>query len=343
MQLTKRTFQFRHPSLLLILCCLVTPNASFVANRPLQVNSNIVFSNLSSKRFENNNKGWKFPIPFSFSEDNENKKDLTSNNPSVVKKDTEKFNFQDKAYDPDDPVEAIFGFFFGKREAEPMGMKRFGSERFPEQYPATTTEWANPVSTDTKDMALIRPLLKNTNLETRALKLTYDANRNGWSATAFHKAVDKLGGGIVVCKTSDGLVCGGYNPKGWVGYGEARGSIAAFLFVFPQKDNTSSSTTTATTRAVKLRKVGGPSLAQQDLPELGPCFGADSLVISLGGDNPKQARSKLGSYYERFSDGTNTLFKSSASVQLVDLKVYHGVYGKDEYIPFTDAEPFALY
>ena len=240
--------------------------------------------------------------------------------------------FQDGAYDAEDPVEKLFGFFFGKREAEPMGMKRFGSARFPEQYPATTTEWADPVASDSKDMAKVRPLLKNTNLETRALKLTYDANRNGWNANSFHKAVDKLGGGLVVCTTTDGLVCGGYNPKGWVGYGEARGSIAAFLFVFNPNGT-----------ATKLRKVGGPSLAQQDLPELGPSFGADSLVIPFLQDNPKMARSKLGSYYERFDDGTNTLFRTRASVQLRDLKVYHGVYGKDEYIPFTDAEPFALY
>jgi hypothetical protein len=31
------------------------------------------------------------------------------------------------------------------------------------------------------------------------------------------------------------------------------------------------------------------------------------------------------------------------SVELKDLKVYHGVYEEGEYIPFTDAEPFALY
>jgi hypothetical protein len=182
-------------------------------------------------------------------------------------------------------------------------------------------------------MAVVRPLLKNTNLETRALKLTYSANRNGWNAEAFHRAVDKKGGALVVCTTTSGLLCGGYNPKGWVGYGEARGSIAAFLFVQnPDKTFT------------KLRKVGGAGLAQMDMPESGPSFGADSLVIPLGGDNPRAARSKLGSYYERFSDGTNSLFGAKmASVQLKDLKVYHGVYAEGEYIPFTDAEPFALY
>ena len=125
------------------------------------------------------------------------------------------------------------------------------------------------------------------------------------------------------------------NPKGWVGYGEARGSIAAFLFVYPDGIKE---------LPIKLRKVGGPSLAQQDLPEIGPSFGADSLVIPMSKDNPKMARSKLGSYYERFADGTNTLFgERGSSVQLKDLKVYHGVYAEGEYIPFTDAEPFALY
>lgn len=235
----------------------------------------------------------------------------------------------------DDPIDKIFSVFFGKKEESPMGMKRFGRERFPEQYPAVLDEWAEPVASDDKDMAVLRPLLKNTNLESRGLKLTYSANRDGWNPVSFHKKVDKLGGGLVVCTTTDGLVCGGYNPKGWVGYGEARGSIAAFLFVFKRG---------TTELPSKLRKVGGPSLAQQDLPEIGPSFGADSLVIPLDKANPKVARSKLGSYYERFPDGGNTLFgKRGSSVQLKDFKVYHGVYAEGEYIPFTDAEPFALY
>jgi len=113
----------------------------------------------------------------------------------------------------DDPVDKIFSLFFGKKEESPMGLKRFGREKFPEQYPAVVDEWADPVATDDSDMKLLRPLLKNTNLEFRGLKLTYSANYDGWSNIAFHKKVDKLGGGLVVCTTTDGLVCGGYNPK----------------------------------------------------------------------------------------------------------------------------------
>lgn len=237
--------------------------------------------------------------------------------------------------DDKDPIEKIFSFFFGEPEEEPFGLKRFGANRFPEQYPATVDEWADPVTTDTKDMAYIRPLLKNTNLEFRSLMCTYDANKHGWDAYKFHQKVDKKGGGIVVCKTNNGLICGGYNPKGWVGYGEARGSIAAFLF---RQDNNVSS------GFKKLRKVGGAGMAQIDNPESAIMFGADSLIISLNNkNNPKMARSKLGSYYERLSDGTNTLFDNKdPAVQLVDLKVYHGVYEDGEFIPFSDADPFAL-
>jgi len=38
----------------------------------------------------------------------------------------------------DDPVDKIFSFFFGKKEESPMGLKRFGRENFPEQYPGET-------------------------------------------------------------------------------------------------------------------------------------------------------------------------------------------------------------
>lgn len=94
---------------------------------------------------------------------------------------------------------------------------------------------------------------------------------------------------------------------------------------------------------IKLQKVGGPSLAQMDMPETGPRFGADSLVIPLATNNGRLARSKLGSYYERLPDGGTSLFGKEASATLKELKVYQGLYEKDEYIPFTDAEPFALY
>lgn len=115
-----------------------------------------------------------------------------------------------------DPVEKLFSFFFGKPQEEPFGLKRFGQERFPEQYPATVDDWAEPLEGDSPEVAKLRPLLKGTNVEFRGLKLTYDANKNGWNAQKFHQCVDRKGGALVVCTTQSGQVCGGYNPKGFV-------------------------------------------------------------------------------------------------------------------------------
>lgn len=73
----------------------------------------------------------------------------------------------------DDPIDKIFGFFFGAKEEAPMGMKRFGMERFPEQYPAVLDEWAAPVAGDDKEVAALRPMLKKTNMEFRNLKVGF--------------------------------------------------------------------------------------------------------------------------------------------------------------------------
>jgi TLD len=184
-------------------------------------------------------------------------------------------------------------------------------------------EWADPVDSDTSEMAIIRPLLKNTALETQALRITYDANKQGWSASAFHHAVDNQGEGLVVCKTTSGLVVGGYNPKGWSGSDKYFRSTDAFVFVKQQED------TNHDQPFIKLRKVGGDGMHQRDIPERGPAFG-DALIIQLRDDfnhDPKFVISELGKSCERFPDGTNSLFGNNVgSADLFDLKVYSGVY-----------------
>ncbi|KAK1860947.1 hypothetical protein I4F81_003533 [Pyropia yezoensis] len=242
-------------------------------------------------------------------------------------------------------VERLFTFFFGAIEAEPLGLKRFDRDRFPELYPATLTETAPPVDGDDAEVATFRPLLARTQLAARPLRLVYDAAADGWTATAFHARVDRGGASVVVARTAGGATVGGYNPKGWVGYGEARGSIAAFLFTWPDGDTAG--------RPVKLRKVGRGAMAVIDKPEDGPTFGADAFVVPLQppraawapGERDRLARSKLGSYYERLPNGRNHLFaptESGSGVTLEALRVYQGVYAEGEEIPFSDALPFSL-
>lgn len=113
-----------------------------------------------------------------------------------------------------DIVEKLFGFFFGEKEKEPLGLKRVTRDSAPETWKATKTEFAEPLSSDRGEAALIRPLLARTNIEKRALKVTYDARKDGWTPRAFHRGVDFKGPSVVVAKTKGGAIVGGYNPKG---------------------------------------------------------------------------------------------------------------------------------
>ena len=83
-----------------------------------------------------------------------------------------------------DIVEKLFGFFFGEKEKEPLGLKRVTRDSAPETWKATKTEFAEPLSSDRGEAALIRPLLARTNIEKRALKVTYDARNDGWTPRA---------------------------------------------------------------------------------------------------------------------------------------------------------------
>ena len=174
-------------------------------------------------------------------------------------------------------------------------------------------------------------------LEFLPLRAAYDASKHGWSAAAFHARVDKTGPCIVHCKTAGGAVCGGYAPKGFAGYGEYRGSIAAFLYTWPDGRTKGP--------VVKLQKVGGAGLATIDEPEAGPAFGADGLVIPMAAGRERIARSKLGPYYECMPDGGRSIFAAAddaGAARLTDCRVYVGVWPEGERIPYDGAIPFAI-
>ena len=174
-------------------------------------------------------------------------------------------------------------------------------------------------------------------LEFLPLRAAYDASKHGWSAAAFHARVDKTGPCIVHCKTAGGAVCGGYAPKGFAGYGEYRGSIAAFLYTWPDGRTKGP--------VVKLQKVGGAGLATIDEPEAGPAFGADGLVIPMAAGRERIARSKLGPYYECMPDGGRSIFAAAddaGAARLTVCRVYVGVWPEGERIPYDGAIPFAI-
>lgn len=218
-----------------------------------------------------------------------------------------------------DFVERWYGKIFGKKALEdrnPMGMKRLGAEEAPEMFPATTDRLAEAVEGDDIIAASMRPLMAGTRLERIPMRVAYCASKHGWSPAAFHSRVNTLGAGLVVATTEGGAVCGGYNPAGWIGLGDDRDSLSAFLFTWPDGDTSS--------QPIKLKKVGGASLAVVDKASRGPQFGADGLKILLQEGTEQYAQSRLGSYYEKRPGGVRSLFAEGEdwkAATLTDLKV----------------------
>lgn len=246
-------------------------------------------------------------------------------------------NFQDNP----DLVSRIFGRFLPKPEE--IGLKRYNPTTRPENFPCVKDRVAELLPQDLDpEIRLLRPLLAGTNLEYRPLQCIYDANKDGWKASSFHTKVDKKGPALVSCRLqgdADKRVFGGYNPTGWVNYGEYRGSIAAFLFA----TNPTPTEASASGPFIKLAKISGAGLAQID-DGSGPKFGMEGLTIPLEKASPKRVRSKLGLYYEYLPNnkGNSILPGNIPQGELCDLKVYVGVYSPEEKIPYSDALPFAL-
>jgi len=246
---------------------------------------------------------------------------------------------QAAAEEEEDIPTKLFRMFIGDpSQLDDDGIARTSSA--PDTYPATKTEFAEPVEGDTAEIAHLRPLLKNTNLEFLNLRLAYDANKDGWTAESFHVNVDKTGPCLVVGRTQSGTVCGGYAPKGFAGYGEYRGSIAAFLFTWPNGD--------VSAPVTKLQKMGGAGLATIDEPETGPRFGMDGFTVPMDPGFEKVAKSKLGPFYELMpgpgaAAARRSIFCNGEGVATLDsLQVYVGVWPEGERIPFDGAIPFAI-
>ena len=214
---------------------------------------------------------------------------------------------------------------FGKdalEDPEPMGLKRMTKEEWPDQWPALLDEFAEPLpSDDTPELKNVRAVLKQTQLENQPLGLAFDAGVHGWKASSFHTQLDGQGAAILVATTTDGTVFGGYNPKGWLGYGEWLDAISAFLFVYPKGPLGLG----GGGKPIKLGKCGGSGMAIIDEDGKGPKWGPDGLAIDL---EERVAKSRLGSYYDAMPNGSKSIFGGisltggGGAAQLKELRVY---------------------
>ena len=211
-----------------------------------------------------------------------------------------------------DMIERFVSKLFGAKvlqDQNPGGLKRLDN---PEMYPAPSDKFAEPLPSDSGDLKYYRQLLSDTQLEKTPLVKVFDTEVDGWTMEAFGTRLYTLGATLVVVKLQSGEVVGGYNPSGWIGLGEDRNSMAAFLFCWPDGK--------LSERPIKLPKRGGAALSVLDYVEKGICFAPDGLRCMVPGKE-KIARSRLGPYYSTMPDGSKTLFKNGnkeASVKQIE-------------------------
>ena len=62
------------------------------------------------------------------------------------------------------------------------------------------------------------------------LKLLYRASLHGWSNDLFHSQCDEYSNTLVIVKTAEGYIFGGYSDQSWAGVDQFRLSSASFLF-----------------------------------------------------------------------------------------------------------------
>jgi hypothetical protein len=210
--------------------------------------------------------------------------------------------------------------------AEKKRQQARGERSYPESNAATYELLDVGLPFEFGVASTVRPLLKQTQLESRPLQVAYDANKHGYSAQTFHQKVDGKGAAVILCK-AQGKWFGAYNPRGWASLGGSRPSRAAFCFY--QKGLLGNSWQ-------KLRALGGGGNAcGNDLFDRGIYIGAESLVIPLEvNNNPRNVASRLGSFFETGPERRSTLLPRPAQeVRLSELLVLTGVYDKDEDIP----------
>ena len=165
-------------------------------------------------------------------------------------------------------------------------------------------------------------LVEGTILEAQPLALAYDASRDGWTASAFHRRVDNRGPLLLLAESAGGARFGAFTPLGFASREDYRDSNSTFLFRWADGADWQAE------EPEYLLKTGAPALF--DFSAQGPCFGADALRIPLGLAPPngssyagvggstdlgkghaagtRAARSRLGSHYARRGDGGATLF-----------------------------------
>jgi hypothetical protein len=118
-------------------------------------------------------------------------------------------------------------------------------------------------------------------------KLIYRATRDGFGAAVFHSKCDGYQNSLVIIKSTNGNVFGGYTEQNWSGLG-FKADPNAFLFSFINQHN----------KKIVIKCIN-PTYAIRASSEYGPTFGGGAdLFICNDSNTSNESYSNLGHSYK---------------------------------------------
>ena len=162
--------------------------------------------------------------------------------------------------------------------------------------------------------------LNQTSNLTEAWQLLYQASSNGFNSSIFHAKCDGYQGTLVVIKSKNSNIFGGYTEADWSGYNKYKFDTNAFLFSLVNSYNTSVKMSMS---IIPLR------YAIYASSNYGPTFG-EGHDLYVGSDGT-QGYSNLGYSYQLpsflanngyYSQQAHSFLAGSYNFQLVEVEVY---------------------
>jgi hypothetical protein len=148
-------------------------------------------------------------------------------------------------------------------------------------------------------------------------KLIYRATRDGFGAADFHSKCDNYQNSLVIYKSTNGNVFGGYTEQNWSHSEDFKNDPNAFLFSFINQHNTK-----------KVLKCTNPSTAIVADSEFGPVFGRGHDICICNNSNTNNKNfSNLGHTFKHpnYAYGSNeakSFLAGSCNFLTKEIEVY---------------------
>ncbi len=204
--------------------------------------------------------------------------------------------------------EHIFGGMVLEFEANPLKPFPFG---------LFTTEKVKKIDSSILSLYEMTELMLLCELELNVKwELIYRATRDGFEASKFHSKCDNKPNSLVVIKSCNGNVFGGYTQQSWHQNGVYKNDPTAFIFSLINKEN----------KPLKMKCISSAHAIYCD-PNYGPRFGGGCDLYVSASNQINQNGSNLGHTYEHpeylfQSNEARNFLAGSFVFQAVEIEVY---------------------